>query len=141
MFFGSVVAASYTSWSNTQIKVLVPMGAAGLTPVTVVNPVGLSNAMNFSVQPRITNLTPASGPSGTTVTINGNGFGVMALRGHVHIAWSPGGGTTNLGSGVVTSWANTTVKVRIVVPAGKTRGSITIVTAGGTSNAVTFTKK
>ena len=141
VFFGTVAATSYTSWSNTQIRVLVPSGAAGLTPVTVVNPVGTSNAKNFGVIPRITNLSPASGPSGTTVTINGNGFGGLAAASHVHIAWSPGGGTTNLGSGVVTSWSNTTIRVRIVIPAGKTRGSITIVTAGGTSNAVTFTKR
>jgi hypothetical protein len=46
--FGQVPAPDLVSWSNTEIKVLVPVGAAGSAPVVVTAPTGPSNSAAFT---------------------------------------------------------------------------------------------
>ncbi len=48
--FGSKKATTYTYWSDTQIKVLVPSGAAGALSVKVVTELGASNTKPFTVK-------------------------------------------------------------------------------------------
>ncbi len=64
-----------TSWNDTTIIVPVPSGSStGNIVVTVNNQA--SNGVNFTVtSPSISNINPAQGASGDTVTITGAGFG------------------------------------------------------------------
>jgi hypothetical protein len=92
VLFAGSTGATISSISNTSIVVKVPdFLTAGTYPVTVklayavngqVN-YATSNAVNYLVkapvivvpQPAITNLTPASGEAGSTISITGSGFG------------------------------------------------------------------
>lgn len=127
--FRESVATGYTSWSDTEITVVVPLGAFKQVPVHVVTPGGMSNGVTFSVTPRINKLNPSAGPPGTVVTISGNAFGP-----------SRGGSFVTFGGGRVTcyqSWRNS--QVRVKVPAGAYRQALVQVhTSGGISNGVTF---
>lgn len=73
--------------------------------------------------PTITSFTPASGPVGTSVTINGTGFT----------------GTTSVKfNGVAASYTvNSDIQITAVVPAGATTGKITVTNAGGTATSST----
>src|SRR5262249_11505142 len=66
--------ATPTSWSPTSIAVTVPVGAT--TGNVVVTVAGMAtNGVNFIVTPKITGLSPSSGPVGTAVTVSGSNFG------------------------------------------------------------------
>ena len=69
--------AAPASWSNTSIAVPVPAGATTGPVVVTANGVA-SNGVSFTVTPSITGLTPASGPTGTVMTIAGTNFGATA---------------------------------------------------------------
>ena len=77
--------------------------------------------------PSITNLSPSSGPLGTSVTISGANFGTTQ-------------GSSTVGfNGVLatpTSWSASSILVP--VPAGATSGNVTVVVTGQTSNGVPF---
>jgi hypothetical protein len=47
VYFGSVKAATYTTWSNVKIRVKVPSGFTGTVPVKVVTGGGTSNTVSF----------------------------------------------------------------------------------------------
>ena len=49
--FGDAQAAEYISWSDEEIKVIVPAGIEGEVAVTVTTPEGTSNPMPFTVMP------------------------------------------------------------------------------------------
>jgi IPT/TIG domain len=72
------------------------------------------------VVPVITSISPTTGPTETPVTLTGTGFGATQ------------GTSTAAGLDVVTSWSDT----QIVAPV--TTGIISVTTAGGTSNVLTF---
>jgi hypothetical protein len=72
--FGTKASATVTFVSGTQIKATVPNGAVtGKISVSTSAGTGTS-ASNFTVTLSITGFAPASGPTGTVVTINGVGF-------------------------------------------------------------------
>jgi hypothetical protein len=72
--FGTKASATVTFVSGTQIKATVPNGAVtGKISVSTSAGMGTS-ASNFTVTLSITGFAPASGPTGTVVTINGVGF-------------------------------------------------------------------
>ena len=48
--FGSVMAASYTSWADTRIECEVPQDISGIVKVTVTTPDGTSNSGTFTVK-------------------------------------------------------------------------------------------
>jgi regulation of enolase protein 1 (concanavalin A-like superfamily) len=124
------ILATPTAWSNTSIATTVPVGAStGYVVVTVGG--AASNQELFAIVPplpTITNLSPTSGITGTSVTINGSTFGS-----------SQGASTVTLNGLVaaVTSWSDTTVVVN--VPSNATTGNIVVTAGGVASNAVTFT--
>jgi hypothetical protein len=89
-----------------------------------------SNAVPFTVSiPHLTTVSPASGSSGTSVTITGTGFG--AVQGT--------GGAIVLGStaGQVVSWSDT--QVVAAVATGSLTGIVRIQQNGVWSNALSFT--
>lgn len=76
VFFGSVRATEYVSWSDERIVVRVPSGLAGNYLVKVVTAQGESNSVPIKIF-GISSIKPNSGVSGTVVTgveITGGGF-------------------------------------------------------------------
>src|SRR5207247_202620 len=114
-------SASFTVNSATSIAATVPSGAT--TPDGTA-----SSASSFTVinPPTITSFTPASGPVGTSVTINGTNFT---------------GATAVLFNGTSASFTvNSATAITVTVPAGATSGPISVTTSGGTaSSAGSFT--
>src|SRR5712692_6741649 len=124
------ITATPTSWSATSVVVLVPAGA---TTGSVVVTVGgaASNGVSYTVTtpaPSITNLNPASGLIGTSVTISGANLG--ATQGTSTV-------TFNGIAATPTSWSATSVVV--LVPAGATTGSVVVTVGGAASNGVSYT--
>src|SRR5207237_146316 len=117
------------SWSATSIVVPVPSGAT--TGNVVVTVAGLpSNGALFTVivPPSVTNLSPASGPVGTSVAITGTNFGASQGTSTV---------TFNGVAATPTSWNATSIVA--FVPSGAMTGNVVATVAGVASNAVLFT--
>jgi peptidoglycan/xylan/chitin deacetylase (PgdA/CDA1 family) len=141
VMFGKVASTGYSSWSDSQIKAVVPAGASGEAKVTVVNAYGASNAASFKVVPRVTSISPASGPSGTMITLRGSGFGGRAPASCVRFYWTSGPVIKSVRSGVATSWADNKVAVHVIIPAGQVKATVLVVTSAGASNYVWFSKR
>ena len=88
--------------------------------------VGVLLNTTVTAAPTLTQLTPSSGPVGTSVTLTGTG-----LSGTTGVSFN---GTAASTFAVVD--ANT---VTATVPAGATTGNVTVTTSGGSSNGVAFT--
>ena len=115
----------------------MPSGATS-GPIAVTTPGGTAtSAADFTVtapaKPKIAKLKPVSAKHGATVTITGSGFG--AVQGESSVTF---GGKT---CGTYVSWGN--AQIRCKVPAKARHGSLNVRvrTAGGASNAVSFTVK
>src|SRR5215470_6210357 len=80
---------------------------------------------NGRARPKITNLSPSSGPVGTSVTITGTNFGTAGTVTFNQIATTP------------TSWSATSIVAP--VPAGATTGNVVVTVDGLVSNGVSFT--
>jgi hypothetical protein len=119
--FGGV-SATFARLSPTQVQAVVPANAlSGKISLTTPSGTGFSVA-SFSVLPRIINFSPASGPVGTVITINGNGFTgtravTLAGRGMSLLSVSP-------------------TQLRVRVPTGASTGKISVSTTGGTSTTL-----
>ncbi len=78
--FGTVVAATVTVNSATQITAVTPASSAGVVDVTVMNNDGqvgtLSNGFSFLAAPTVAAVSPSAGPTsgGTAVLISGTDF-------------------------------------------------------------------
>jgi len=117
------VSASFTVTSDAAIQATVPAGAT-TGPVSVTTPGGTAtNANNFTVvsAPSITSLSPASGPLGTSVTVNGTG-----LTGATAVAF-------NSVSANFTVTSDTAIQA--TVPAGATTGPVSVTTPSGTATS------
>ena len=121
-----------TSWSDREIQVLVPPGAA--TGSVVVTVSGQSSAtFGFTVTgsggsgPAIGTVSPALGAEGTTVTIQGRNFGPTAEMGGVSFngVWA-----------AASNWSET--EIQVLVPADAMTGSVVVTANGQGSNAVAF---
>ena len=80
--FGAVQATGYNSWSDTQIKVLVPSISQGLYQVTVTTPAGTSNGVSFTRKP------PSNGcgtGGGMAVAMLGLTLGLLSVAGSLGI--------------------------------------------------------
>jgi hypothetical protein len=115
------LAATFMVNSSTQITAAVPVNAT-TGPISVTTPGGTAtSATSFTVAPRITSFTPASGAPGTSVAINGaNLTGVTAVKFN---------GTTAVFT------VNSPVKITATVPAGAASGPITVTTPAGTATS------
>ena len=77
--------------------------------------------------PSISSLTPASGPVGTSVTIQGANFG--STQGYSTV-------TFNGAAAFPTSWGATSIMAP--VPAGATTGNVVVTAGGAASNGMAF---
>jgi hypothetical protein len=129
--FNGIFAAP-TSWSDTSIVVPIPAGAA-TGQVFVVTTSGISsNGASFTVisGPSIASLSPASGSTGSLVTINGTNFGA-----------TQGASTVTFDGAVATpaTWSDTQIIASVpnsLIP-GTTQ--VKLNAASGSSNSVPFT--
>jgi Domain of unknown function (DUF1929)/Concanavalin A-like lectin/glucanases superfamily/Glyoxal oxidase N-terminus/IPT/TIG domain/Galactose oxidase, central domain len=118
------VEAGFMVDSATQITAVVPTGA-GTGPIAVTTPDGTAtSSSNFTVTalaPSITGFTPASGPVGTTVRIDGSNFT----------------GATNVTfAGTAASFTvDSATQITAVVPAGASTGRIAVTTPDGTATS------
>jgi hypothetical protein len=136
------IALATTVVSDTEITAAVPASAltsAGSYPLTVSNPTpagGTSGAATFAVTaPAITSLTPASGPTGTLITLNGSG-----LKGTTLITFAGSASNTVQYSFAVN--ADGTQITGVLVPVGAKTGQVRVTTPNGTAtstNAYTVT--
>ncbi|WP_405584205.1 beta strand repeat-containing protein [Streptomyces sp. NBC_01190] len=129
--FGATPATSFTVLSPTQITATAPAGVAGGVPVTVTTPGGTTPGTVFYfyvAQPTLTSATPTSGPTagGNTVTLTGTNLLTVTA--------------VNFGVTPATFTIVSNTQINAVAPAGSAGTSpITVVTVGGTSNAIPYT--
>ncbi len=120
-------AATFTVNSATQITATVPAGST-TGNLTVTTPGGTSNGLPFTVlppAPALSNLSPPSGPVGTSVTITGTNL--------------TGATAVSFGGSSASFVVNSATQITATVPAGASTGLVTVTTTGGTSNGITFT--
>ena len=127
--------APSTTWVQQQTSSIANSG----TNVTINDTAPTADAYNLSIvevlpptntAPNITSLLPASGPVGTSVTINGTNFG-----------GTQGTSTVSFGGVNVTpgSWTSTAISIIVPqLPLGPALVTVTVPGAGA-SNSVTFT--
>ncbi|MBM2813596.1 MAG: hypothetical protein HW421_358 [Ignavibacteria bacterium] len=127
--FGAITATNYTSWSATEIKVKVPVGASsGKLSVTANSQ--KSNEVDFTliIGPTITGINPATLVIGDTVTITGTGFG--ASKGTSKVSFGLNNATE------IVSWSDTQIQSK--VPAGTVSGKLSVTVNGVKSNEVDY---
>lgn len=128
--FGTTNATSFTVLSDTTVVATAPAGS-GAVQVTLVTSGGTSNGLTYTYRavPTLSSVTPNQGSvaGGTSVTLTGAHF--------VSATAVKFGGTSATSFTVVSD-----TQITAVAPAG-TAGpvSLTVVTAGGTSNGVAYT--
>jgi hypothetical protein len=117
--------ASVVSWSDAQVIATVAPGSASGYAQILQNGVW-SNSVPFnSSTPHIASVTPASGASGTQITITGSGFGSST-------------GTLQLGTmqGSVSSWSDSQIVASVA--SGSLTGIVQAQQNGTTSNSLRF---
>jgi hypothetical protein len=115
-------AAAYKVISATEIKTKVPSYAT-TGDLTVTTPSGTLSSGTFFVTPQLKSFTPAKGPVGAHVQING-----VSLTQTTAVSFN----------GVAASafTVDSDKKVTVTVPSGATTGTISIATAGGAATSV-----
>lgn len=106
--FNGVHVTEYSVWLDGHLSCKVPAGAS-TGPVVVHNAGGASNGLTFTMPnqpPRVTGMTPATGPPGTEVTITGSNFGSARGASYIQI-----GNTVRATE--YASWGGTRVKFLI----------------------------
>ena len=123
------VPATITTWSATSIVAIVPPNATSGYAVVTVNGLA-SSGVSFTVlpTPAITNLSPPSGPAGTSVTITGTNFGATQASSQV---------TFNQIAATITNWSATAIVA--IVPANATSGYVVVTVNSVSSAGVLFT--
>ena len=124
--FAGVDAGRAESWSSTEVKVKVPVGAKS-GDVIVTTSDGSSNPYQFTAGPYISSISPSSGPPGISVTISGLNFGSDMGESKVKF---------NGIEADIDSWSDTSIEAK--VPFGAKSGNVTVTTSVGESNAVAF---
>jgi IPT/TIG domain-containing protein len=123
------VAITPTSWSDTQIVANVPTGATSASFGVRVGSTTATASTAFAVKNVvITGVSPASGPIGAQVQINGSGFGT-----------TQGGSSIVIGqhTATVVSWSDTLITATVPV-AANSNGTVVVV-GGVQSNNMPFT--
>jgi len=118
--------ATFKIVSDNYITTKVPSGETGTITVTTASGT-LSSSQKYRVTPKITSITPETGPVGTSVTVAGSGF-IQAT-------------SITVGGVKVTAFTvNSDKQVTFTVPSGAKTGKVVILTPGGkATSAATFT--
>ncbi|MGW2375386.1 IPT/TIG domain-containing protein [Kitasatospora sp. NPDC001683] len=129
VMFGANPAAIFSD-TGTQITVVAPAGLPSSVGVTVTTAGGTSNALTYAYTsvPVLSSLSPSAGPAsgGNTVTLNGTNLS--------------GATSVMFGANPATILADTGTQITVIAPAGLPSAvGVTVTTAGGTSNALTYT--
>jgi uncharacterized protein (TIGR02145 family) len=125
--FGSIKATEYTNWSDTLIKVKVPVGTTTGSMLATIGS-NTTNAVLFTIKPKISSISPTSGLVGHFITISGSDFGSERDSGYVTFS--------NANAIVYTSWSDTLIVVK--VPAGASTGKVSVFANKLKSNGVDF---
>jgi RHS repeat-associated protein len=132
------VAATVTSWSNTQIVTRVPNGATTGPLLVTVNGVSSDGSTTFEVPNlALSSVTPGEAPGGGTITITGTGLGssdLAVVNGNLNTV-----GFANLNGTAmsIVSWSSTSITAQL--PPNAASGSLSVTRYGVTSNALAFT--
>ncbi|MFC2131085.1 SUMF1/EgtB/PvdO family nonheme iron enzyme [Bacteroidota bacterium] len=126
--FTGAIATDYTSWEDSEINVIVPMGAQTGYVSVIVNNI-ISNGKYFKVIPQISEINPTSGEVGDIITISGTGFGPEQATSRVYFG--------DIQADEFLDWNETEIKVK--VPAEATSGKVYIRIKSLSSNEVDFT--
>jgi len=127
--FFNGVTATVNTWSDDQISLTVPVGAA--TGNVVVTAGGwASNGVSFTVtgNPYIEYVTPDVGAVGSTVMINGSSFG--ASQGSSTVTFN------GVAATAISSWTGT--QIELAVPSGAVTGNVVVTVGGVASNGYAF---
>jgi hypothetical protein len=123
VIFGNV-AATITSNTATQILATVAGGATGLVSVTTAQGTATKDGFTYYGIPTVTSFSPASGNTGTTVTIYGTYF--------------TGATAVNIGGVAAQSFTvNSATQITAVVASGAITGVISVTAPGGTGTSST----
>jgi hypothetical protein len=134
---GAGITATGTVVTATQITATFNIAATapvGLQNITVTTPGGTSSAVTFTInQPRpvLTSIAPAAGVTGISqaVILTGTNLAGASLK----------LGTGLTATGVVVTATQITATLAVAATASLGPANITVITPGGTSNAITFT--
>jgi len=124
--------------ATTVTATLTPTAAVTLGPknITVTTPAGTTNPVTFTVlaPATLTSISPSSGARGTSVNVTLTGTGLLGVT-SVNAPGSP-----NISVSNVTVVNDTTVTATLTMQPATALGlhNITVTTAGGNSNAVSF---
>jgi hypothetical protein len=123
------VAATVTSATATSIVVTSPAGG-NTGVVTVATSAGTTTGPVFTylIPPVISSINPASGSAGTSVTITGTNFDIVAAN-----------NTVEFNSVAATVTSATSTSLVVTAPAGGSTGVVSVATSGGTVNGPTYT--
>lgn len=125
VYFGNVPAASFTLNSPTSITAIVGAGASGAVKVTIPGNNDSAFGFVFLPAPVINSFSPASGTSGTTLTITGTNFSNVS--------------SVNIGGAPAASFViNSPTSITAVIGSGNT-GNVEVTTRGGTATLPGFT--
>lgn len=124
--------------SNTTLTVTAPAhtptGCSDSQPITVTTPGGTGTTgtafVTYQKAPTITGTSPASGPIGTSVTINGSCFDNLVS---VTYTDSTGNTETDTTAASFGTFVLSTVPDNTLVPDNTTPGTITVTTCGGST--------
>ncbi|HSC37684.1 MAG TPA: FG-GAP-like repeat-containing protein, partial [Chitinophagaceae bacterium] len=122
-FSSTAPSASFTINTDTSITVVAGAMPPAMDSIIVTNAYGTRSTAWFYAGPYITSFTPASGPIGATVTINGNNFSATAANNTVYF-----------GAVKAVVSAATATSLTVIVPPGATYQPITVTT----NNLTTF---
>ena len=123
--------ASVTSWNSRAITAIVPSLVTQNTQfVRVVVNGRQSNPMAFQVlpPPQLSSISPAVGPVGQVVTLDGQNFGFLQGSSNTVVTFN--------GVPATLDWLASGLQIR--VPPGATTGPVVVTVDGRASNAVTF---
>ncbi|MGH9850048.1 MAG: RHS repeat-associated core domain-containing protein, partial [Blastocatellia bacterium] len=123
-----------TDGAGNVAKFNKPSGVAATTSSAVIVADTVNNTLRrILAPPVIASLNPSQGNVGASVTITGNRFDERGVSFNT-VRFAAAGGTV---TATVTS--ATRSQLNVTVPTGAITGAVTVQTAGGTSNGVTFT--
>jgi len=125
--FNGIKATEISDWSNKSITAKAPALVVSSTVSVVINNIN-SNGINFNAS-SVSSILPTSGTVGTSVTVNGTGFGTE--KGSNFISFN------DIVSTDVTLWSSN--KIVATVPAGANSGKIKLSIGGVSMDGPTFT--